>query len=815
MAKCTKRTKYGFLSGTCIAVLAVSPSAAFAQSAEPAVATQKDGGGIEEIVVTARRRAENSQTIPVSITALSSAQIERQDISSIERIITNAPEMVITNSSNGSGASLSIRGIGSNFSSVGIEQSVAVIIDGVYYGHGRMLEEGFFDLAGIEILKGPQALFYGKNATAGVISINTAEPGQVAEFRARAGYEATAEETYTELIASGPLTDTLSARVAVYASKMFGGYTTNKGTDAVYNVIDAATFTPAALVAPASGREQPGGTSLVGRFTLKWEPTDAFTNVLRISGTRRRGGSPVANAYVGCPTGVFQTNPAIACGEKFTTYQNDAPAEFVGGTATRRQELYNRYDSYSISNAMTYDLSAASITSITNFNSNKASFNADYAQQGLGGIWVPITSEFRAFSNETRILTSYDGPINVLAGFYYQSTKREHAEDVSFFGAFNSAAPRRFQYLAFFKESDTKGETLSGFGQVIWDITPKLELAAGIRYTHETKDSTFQQPYVNPFFTGVFLEGIDLDVAQTFNDWSPDVTATWRPNEDVTVFAAYKTGYKSGGFSNSAVGTPGDPTGAGMVFGPESAAGFEAGVKTTLLNRQLRLNFGAYRYEFSGLQVDYFDPLVIQYITKNAGSSVVKGLEAEIEFAPNGVPGLSIQASANYNDSEYTDFIGPCWTGQSQAQGCNIFDTTGSPLPTLQSLRGASTANAPEFVGRVGVTYEAEVSNALMAGFTGDMRYSGRYNASPFNAPDTTQDAYAMFDASARIGSVDRRWELALIGRNLTNRQILTGVMDISNTGSGTGSVAGGPRADFFGYSSLPRTVQFQLSYRY
>lgn len=809
-----------FATTALLTIMAGSAAApALGQDMQPAEeqpgSAVRSAGGIGEIIVTARRREESGQDIPVSITALSVAQIERQDISTLERVVTNVPELVITNSSNGSGASLSIRGIGSNFSSVGIEQSVAVIVDGVYYGHGRMLDEGFFDRQQIEILKGPQALFYGKNATAGVISINTAEPGSEAEFSARAGYEFTTDELYGELVASGPLTDTLSARLAVYASNMFGGFTTNKGVDAVYGVLDAATFTPAALIAPVSDGQQPGGSGLIGRLTLKWEPTDAFTNVLRISGTRRRGGSPVANAYVGCPTGVFQTNPAVVCGEKFTTYQNDPPAEFVGGTATRQQALYNRYDSFAITNGMTYDLETAVITSTTNYNFNKASFNADYAQQGLGGIWVPIVSEFKAFSNETRVLTNYDGPLNLLVGFYYQTTKRDHVEDVSFFGAFNSAAPRRLQYLAFLKESDTKGETLSGFAQAIWEITPQFELSAGVRYIHETKDSTFRQPYVNPFFTGVFLEGLDLDVDQTFNDWSPDITATWRPTEDVTLFAAYKTGYKSGGFSNSAVGTPGDPTGAAMQFGPESAAGFEAGLKTLLLDRQMRFNVGVYRYRYTGLQIDYFDPLVIQYITRNAGSAVVKGIEAEIEFAPNAVPGFSVQASANYNDAKYTNFIGPCWTGQSQSEGCNIFDTTGNPLPSLQSLSGVSTANAPDFVGRVGMVYETDISADLMAGFTGDLRYSASYNASPFNAPDARQDAYFMLDATARVGSADGQWEFAVIGRNLTNRQVLTGVMDISNTGSGTGTVNGGPRADFFGYSSMPRTVQVQVSFRY
>lgn len=797
-----------FLAGT-----ALQPVAAIAADA-PSVGS----GGIEEIIVTARKREESIQDIPVSIAALSAEQIERQDISSLEKLSAKLPQLIITNSSNGSGASLSMRGIGSNFSSVGIEQSVAVIVDGAYYGHGRVLEEGFFDLARVEMLKGPQALFYGKNATAGVISITTADPGSEAEYKGRVGYEFNAEEVYGEVVASGPVSDTLGIRLALRASKMYGGYTRNLGSDAPYGVFDAATFTPALLVGPVSKGQQPGGNQLIGRLTIAWKPTDKLSNTLKLSGTRSRGGSPVANSFVGCAGETFQANPAIRCGRKFTTYQNDPPAEFHGGTGTLRRGLYNLYDSWSANDVLTYDMGQVALTSVTNYNSNKARFNADYAQEGLGGIWVPIKSTFHAFSNETRLATSFDGPMNLLAGVYYQSSKRKHEEHVTFFGAYNSAAPREFQYLAFFKPSSTKGETTSAYGQAIVRPNAQIEITAGVRYTHETKDSKFVQSYVNPFFTGIFLLNQPIARKQTFNNWSPDATITWKPTEHVTLYAAYKTGYKSGGFSNSAVQTPADPTGEFFVFGPEKAKGFEVGIKTLLADKQLRFNLGAYRYNFSGLQVDYYDPTKIQYITRNAGSSRVEGVELELEFAPRALAGLTLSATANYNRSRYRNFVGPCYTGQAQSEGCNIFGPNDDPLtalPTLQQLGGHSTANAPRWVGTLGFAYEAAVSSGLKAGLSSDLRYSARYNASPFGNPDARQKSYVTLDASARISTADDRWELALIGKNLTNRQILTGAQDITGTGSGTGTANGGNGADFFGYSSLPRTVQLQLGFRY
>jgi len=118
-------------------------------------------------------------------------------------------------------------------------------------------------------------------------------------------------------------------------------------------------------------------------------------------------------------------------------------------------------------------------------------------------------------------------------------------------------------------------------------------------------------------------------------------------------------------------------------------------------------------------------------------------------------------------------------------------------------------------VGTLGFDYQTDVSSAMFIGLSADMRYSARYNASPFANPDAIQKSYTTLDASVRLGTTDQRWEFAVIGKNLTNRQILTGAQDITGTGSGTGTVAGGVGADFFGYSSLPRTVQAQVSFRY
>ena len=202
-------------------------------------------GGLEEIIVTARKRDESVQTVPLLITAVSADQIRENDLTSLDKVAASMPNFLVGRASNGSGAQVTLRGIGSSSTSIGIEQSVAVIVDGIYYGQGRIIEEGFFDLQALEILKGPQALFFGKNATAGVINMKTNDPGKETEIEGRATYEIESESAQLEGIFSAPVTDTFGVRVAVRGTKMYGGYYKNQMISSVpYPTFDVATEYP-------------------------------------------------------------------------------------------------------------------------------------------------------------------------------------------------------------------------------------------------------------------------------------------------------------------------------------------------------------------------------------------------------------------------------------------------------------------------------------------------------------------------------------------------------------------------------------------
>ena len=801
--------------------IALLGSAMAAAVAAPGVMAQEEpapqaseAGGIADIVVTARRREESLQDVPVSVTAMTAEQIQKYDMTSLEKISTQTPQFTIGRASNGSGAQLTLRGIGSSSTSIGIEQSVAVVLDGVYYGQGRVINEGFLDLAGVEMLKGPQALFFGKNATAGVVSIRSADPTAKPEFMARAGYEFKGRNLVGEVMGSGPLSDTLGIRVAIRASNMFGGYFNNRGIDKTYSTFDIATGVTTPHFAPASTRDNPGEKEMLGRVTLKWNPTDQFTLTLKANGSANDTDNNSWN-YVpfACANGSYALNPAVRCERKFNIYQNNIPADIAGSQPFSRADggLYNRYRSWAITGTAEYALDDLTLTWINNYNRNGNRWSCDctFVSSDLAAAPSSEKSRYHAFSSEFRAQTSYDGPVNLLAGVYYQKTKRDHSQTGAFANIEDSTQPADLRYLAYYKRSETDGETISGYGQASWKLVPKVELTAGVRYTHETKESYLVQPYVNAAIQSIFLPNATIFGDQTFTNWSPEATLTWQPTSDITLYGAYKTAYKSGGFSNSgfvsATTIPSD-----VAFNPEKARGFEGGIKTLLLDRQLRLNLGVYSYKYLDLQVDYFNSATFAFITTNAGSARTKGFELEFQYAPRSLPGLDLHGSLNYNKARYGSYIAPCYGGQSIAAGC---DTTFQGA-LGQDLSGKPTAVAPKWTGSLGVSYDHELSSGASLGVSLDSRYSSSYLASSFAHPLSGQPKYLSLDGSVRLKLAEDRYEIALIGKNLTNRFIVGGVVDAPNTGTGTGTAVATP-ADQVGFVSLPRTVQLQLTARF
>jgi iron complex outermembrane recepter protein len=812
-------------------LLAMGATSAFAQDSTATAASEPVG--LQEIVVTARKRAESLQDVPVAVIAMAKEELANRNIRTIEQVAASVPQFVVARGSSGSGANLSVRGIGSNFTSIGIEQSVSINVDGVYYGQGRVLNEGLFDMEQVEILKGPQALFFGKNATAGAVSFTTAGPTHDFQVLGRAGYEFRTHEKFVEGAVSGPISDTLGARLAIRYSDMDRGYVRNQGVGGPFRVTDTgAGGAITNYTVPPSTKYGPMERNLNVRGTVRYEPSDNLSVVLKGSHSNRQATTPgFLNELFLCPIGgTSQLNPGNECNKDWKSYWDDLPAGLVQGNALLAKKdgrLYDDYNSTTFTGTVNYETDPVTINWVNGYQRFHAKFllKSDATTNANRGTYAGTDTVYEAYSSELRAQTTFDGPINFLTGLYYQSSKLEFVQDILFPGSaagghlINSAAPdASTRALTVRKDGDTDGDTYAIFGQVQWKFTPSLELTAGGRYTHETKDSLFRQPYVHPGFRAAFqmydpaVPGSQFLQKQTFNDFSPEVILRWKPRFGLMVYGGYKTGYKSGGFSISGLKTPLTSIND-LTFGPETVEGWEAGVRSTLFDNRVRLNLTAFSYDYNDLQVDFFNSTITTFVTFNAGTARTQGIEVDGEWAPMSVPGLVLKAALAYNDAKYTNFPGaPCYAGQTPAMGCLPANAAFNYVH--QNLKGVHTQLAPTWAGTLGADYDHDIGDTMKFGVSANIRYSGKYLVSPFGNPLDTQKSFTTLDASLRVGSKDDRWQIAIIGKNLTNEYVLNAAQDAPSTGAGTGTAAGVP-ADQYGFPALPRTVAVQLTVRY
>ena len=774
---------------------------------------------LDEVLVTARRVPENAQDVPIALSTFSAERLADYQINTLEKLSATLPDLILTRGNSGSGMSLSLRGIGPNFSSIGIEQSVAVVVDEVYYGQGRVIDEALVDVTDIEVLKGPQSLFFGKNSTAGVISITSANPGPQFESHVRVGYEFATQNPQGELVISGPVTPELGLRLVVYGQDMVGGYVRNVAPAGSYATIDAAAFTSTVHYVPAPDPHLlPAENTLLGRLTATYHPSEAISVTLKADAEGNgQGGTSWNDRLWKCPQGhgTFPGNGPQPCGDGFQISQNPVPPDIA---ATRPDmardggQLYADYESRGLTALIDAKLSPIDLASITNYQHFDYTNNSDYDFTAVPQIWSDQHNSYRAVSQELRARTNTESPLGFLGGLYYQNTALSFAQSAVFYGSEDSLASPSNRYVSVLKDSATDGQTFSGYGQVIWRFVPAWELTAGARFTRETKSSYFVQPYVNPFFAALYAPNDRLSAAQHFHNASPEVTLSWKPVATAMLYAAYRTGYKSGGFSNSADDVVNSAGVRDLTFKPETAHGAEAGLKMTLL-RVLRLNLDVYDYRFDDLQVDFFNAQNFALITTNAGAARSEGVEVQGQYAVTAIQGMGLHGSVNYNVATYQSYIGPCYGGQTQSQGCNIV----GPAPdhaTLQDLSGRATADSPKWTGTIGIDYERPASTGWLLAAMADMRLSSRYSVSPFAQPLDIQPAYATVDVAIRLSTANERWQTALIGKNLTNRFVVTFAGDEPSTGTSAGGVTG-RLADQYAIFAPARTVELQFTYKH
>jgi len=341
-----------------------------------------------------------------------------------------------------------------------------------------------------------------------------------------------------------------------------------------------------------------------------------------------------------------------------------------------------------------------------------------------------------------------------------------------------------------------------------------IEIDVGGRYSYERKSLPFVYDG-GGLSTGVipgttFLGGPSTIIHPVvsrahWNDFSPEVTASYRPNRNLTVFASYKKGFLSGGFNSSSVNFR--IPGVDISYNPEKVKGFEGGVKASLLDGALRVNTAIYTYKVKDLQVTNFVNATASI--RNAGAVKIYGAEGDFTYqAP--IEGLTVHGAAAYNHGKYTSFpAAPCYNGQTPAQGCHIVN--GNPI---QNLGGTELIRAPKWNLSGGANFETPVGATMKAGVSLDATYSSSYLTDASSAPQGRQPSYTLLDATLRIGAPNDSWQLALVGRNLLNKYYFVASPNVPFTGSGTGTAAG-VLGDRFASVSRGREIMIRASYRF
>lgn len=803
----------------CTALAVVLPAApALAQNASTdARAGQNDVYG-GDIIVTARRRVETAQDTPVPMTVLSDTLLDRYGVTGIDSIAQFTPGLLTGESSGAMGGSISLRGIGSGESMAFIDQAVSVNVDGVPISSAQILRAAQMDLQQIEVLRGPQSLFFGKNSPGGIISIITADPGDTSELMVRTGYEFKARDKYVDITASAPLTDSIGVRLATHWSKQ-------KGYIRLVTPNAPGTSSPPPGVIPTELHRFPKQDEIFVRGTVAIDPTDRLK--IRLKGTYTDteivGGSSFFSDIVACPYGSAQRpyEDASNCENDGTVYTSQLDPSFLALSPLFYGPYGGRVNKqYLVSGQIDWDMTdALTLTSVSGYYGVREALtsNGGYGPTSNNGFAVRFTND--QYSQELRLASDFGGIFDFVLGGFYEDRKLYTLTFIAV-PVINFPLPT--------ESTNQNQKSTSAFGQLLLNPTDQIQITAGGRYTHETKkllDFTVTPYGGTPF--DVTTDPRYPSTKLTFNDFSPELTINYKPSDDVMLFASYKEGFKSGGFdagfTNGAIAA--DPT-RGQSFDPEEVSGFEVGLKSRFAGRQVTFNLTGYWYDYSGLQVSVFDTTSRAFRLQNAAKARIRGIEMETSFSPFAVPGLSLHAAAAFNDSKFRDYLADCYAGQTVSLGCNQqYDAVLMPY-TAQDLSGRRLRKAPVFTGQLGGYYEFGLGESLMMSLSADASYSSKYNVGTQLQPLAVQDAFAKLDATFRLFTPDRKWELAVIGRNLTNKRNLINGIDRTGTGGAKGTDGVSctsigtptgcvPLADIIGTPAMPRTVAIQLTYNY
>jgi iron complex outermembrane recepter protein len=737
--------------------------------------TAEAEGRLEEVIVTAQKRAENLQDVPVSVQVISSQEFQQENHNTLAELTRTIPAVHVTDGLDSN--NLFIRGVGSG-GNPAFDQSVAVFVDDVYRGRSRTIEMSFLDVDRLEVLKGPQSTFFGNNAIAGALSIITKKPGDHFDAWARALYGMNDEYAFEGAI-GGPLTDTIGVRVA-------GTYNGTHGW--VENV--------------NTGEVGPTQENYAGRITLSFNPSESLDADLKVEAgehhlTHSGLGSP--RLWHNCPPAPPYP-PSYASGA--VSCQDALNAGIPIGLDTNKvSELPGQGNSLSTFESLltlNYHMGGYTLTSVSDYNNYHFDSRVDpYAL----GTYVQTNTDpekYHQTSQEFRLSSPVGGRFDYLVGIYYQNDEIgfdliPNAPWLNFLGPLlDPAIPPEDLPLSIKTGFGQKEHLYSIFGSMSWNVTDKLKFKAGLRGTSVKKE-----------FDGSTHYGTGTQLYGGFVQLPPDLEASWggilgppgslhedlkdealmpsagieyRLNPKAMAYATYNRGFKAGGFNGL---TPFVPNGS-VAFGPEYVNAYELGLKSEWFDQRLLLNVDVFLSDYKDLQVNtvVYSQVANSYLptTANAASSRSQGVELEAQWAVS--QAFRLAANVTYLDAHFVSFpfaTPPtlqtfCSTSYVMPQ-CSIYP---NPPSQFADLSGQRLPFSPLWSGSLTARYTLALPGENRLTTEVSPYWTADYFAGAGNDPVYLVDGYVRLDARLSFEHSSGRWALDVIGKNLTDRIIVT-----------------------------------------
>jgi iron complex outermembrane recepter protein len=696
----------------------------------PKKAADEKAENVETMIVTAQKRDEDVQKVPIAVSVVDAAYIAKSGASSLKDIVSSLPSVQFTQSQSQVQSSVTIRGVGSSGGVAGLEPSVGLYVDGVYLDRTSMGIGDFNDIERIEVLRGPQGTLFGKNNPAGLINFITKRP----TFKPSAeGEISSGNYGLTKIAAtmSTPVVDgKFAVRLSVFDRKrdgtMFNTFNDTKTNDA-----------------HASGV----------RIRALWLPTDN----LDITFTAERGfdRQDCCVAEFG-PVGAGQRAISAALGKPFPTTvdPNDRRVSFDG--SFDNSGYINGFSTES-----NWVVSGYTLTGLLSYRTYKQS-------GGIDGDFSQLDFLRRIFGNrdhtqksaELRIASPVEQPFRYVAGLYYFSKFQAErgglitgADTPAIFRTVGGALGALSANYNVSRQSATRSDidnvSYAAFGQATYEITKQFDISAGLRYTYDKKSISTGQTTTEP----VPILAAPFSATGEDNDgkFSGMLNALYQWDKDTMTYIALTRGYKSFGFNDGNVNTA---IGQKRFFDAELSTSVEGGLKKQWIDGKVTSNFTVFNTVFTGYQASSFAP-GNTFLLQNAGKLTTRGLEVELGAKISRMTNVSF--AYTFLDAKFNDF------------------KTGPGIPggaTTQDLSGKELSNAPRHSFSLIGQQRWPIPDTNLTAFVWveGMRKSAYFTSQNLD-PTTIQPAYSM--ANARVGIEGKQWSLELWGRNLTDETVL------------------------------------------